>query len=355
MPPGNKKKDRGQFFTTRSSYILDGLPLPLTLKGIRCIIEPFAGKGDLVEWVKEKWGVSPPVVEAYDIEPNQPYIQARDSLKHPPDYKDAWILTNPPYLARNKCAQKDVYDMYGTNDLYKCFLMSVVRQGNCRGGMFILPAGFFFSPRDLDVRCRHEFLSRYRILKIKYFEEPVFDDTTTTVVAFAFEASETALETQHVQWEMMPSGTHKTFFLSSTNHWIVGGNVYTLPVPDNGVRIRRYVVGMTLKENEMLTSMTLHALDSGTQEGRIHLAYKKGYTYPAKESSRTYATLCLTGKTLSDKEQETLCGEFNAFLEQKRNETWSLFLPQYRESKEYARKRIPFELAYRIVLHILFR
>ena len=28
-------------------------------------------------------------------------------------------------------------------------------------------------------------------------------------------------------------------------------------------------------------------------------------------------------------------------------------LPQYRESKEYARKRIPFDLAYRIVQHLM--
>ena len=171
-------------------------------------------------------------------------------------------------------------------------------------------------------------------------------------MAFAFEASDTALETQHIEWVVLPSGTRKTFLLSSSNDWIVGGDVYTLPVP-KGVRVRRYVVGMTLREQELLTSMTLHALDSGTQEGRIHLAYKKDYVYPAKESSRTYATLCLSGKTLSEKEQEALCHAFNAFLEQKRSETWSLFLPQYRESKEYARKRIPFELAYRILLHHL--
>jgi hypothetical protein len=40
-------------------------------------------------------------------------------------------------------------------------------------------------------------------------------------------------------------------------------------------------------------------------------------------------------------------------LEKKREETWSLFLPQFRESKEYAMKRIPFELAYKILSHLL--
>jgi hypothetical protein len=54
-------------------------------------------------------------------------------------------------------------------------------------------------------------------------------------------------------------------------------------------------------------------------------------------------------------EQKKICEEFNSLIEKKREDTWSLFLPQYRESKEYARKRIPFELAYSIVLHIIGR
>jgi hypothetical protein len=61
----------------------------------------------------------------------------------------------------------------------------------------------------------------------------------------------------------------------------------------------------------------------------------------------------LYGKTLTNEEQKELSRKFNEFINQKRKETWSLFLPQYRESKEYARKRIPFELAYDIVLYLL--
>ena len=89
------------------------------------------------------------------------------------------------------------------------------------------------------------------------------------------------------------------------------------------------------------------------KDGRICLEYKEGYVYPAKECSRTYATLCVQGKTLSPEDQKKICDEFNTLVEKKRTETWSLFLPQYRESKEYARKRIPFELAYTIVLHLI--
>lgn len=344
------KKSKGQFYTTKSSYILDGFSGPPS--DIRCVVEPFAGQGDLLDWLQKIGSKAP--IEAYDIEPKKAGIQKQDTLLHPPDYKDAWILTNPPFLARNKSKTKEVYDLYNTNDLYKCFLTSVIQQGTCRGGILIIPAGFFFSPREIDVRCRNDFLSKFRITNVKYFEETVFDDTTTTIVAFSFERSDKVLSKQDVEWTMMPSKIKKTFEMSSANNWIIGGDIYTLSVPE-GITVRRYVEGQKLRENEQQTNITLNALDSGTKDGRICLDYKKGYVYPAQECSRTYATFRISGKTLSEKEQQDLCTQFNTLLESKREETWSLFLPQFRESKEYARKRIPFELAYKIFLHLIHR
>lgn len=343
-----QKKTKGQFYTTNSSYILDTLQFPPD--DIRCV-EPFAGKGDLLDWL-QKAGYKGNV-EAYDIDPKNEKVMKRDTLLNPPDYANSWILTNPPYLARNKSESKDIYDKYDTNDLYKCFIRSVVQQGNCKGGIFIIPAGFFFSPRDIDVRSRNEFMEMFKITKVRYFEESVFDDTTTTIVAFSFEKSPVKLKEQFVEWEVLPKKEKKVFHMSQTNNWIVGGDIYNLPVPAN-ISVRRHVVGQALKEDEQQTFITLNALDSGTQDGRICLDYKKDYIYPAKECSRTYATLRIRGKRLSDKEQIQLCSQFNEFLEKKRSDTWSLFLPQFRESKEYARKRIPFELAYHILLHLIY-
>ncbi len=344
------KQTNGQFYTVNSTYILEGLQWPPPSSSTR-VIEPFAGKGDLLTWLATKGNYT---VEAYDIDPKTPGVQQRDTLTHPPDYSDAWILTNPPYLARNKSSTKTLFDLYDTNDLYKCFLLSLCRPQTCRGGILILPAGFFLSPREIDVRCRTEFLQRYRLLRVRYFEEAVFPDTPTTVVAFSFEAAAGLVE-QEVEWISLPSGQRRRFTMRAADDWIIGGDVYRLSVPTSAyaVRVRRYVAGQVLKQGEQLTNMTLTALDSGTATGRIRLEYKEGYVYPAKESSRSFATLSVEGRVLTAEEQRMVCRRFNAFLETKRDETWSLFLPQYRESKEYARKRIPFELAYTIVRWIL--
>jgi hypothetical protein len=262
----DSKKEKGQFYTVNSDYILEGFSVPKDTS----LIEPFTGQGDLIEWCKKNFEISD--IEKYDIDPKYPDTIQQDTLQNSPNYKDKFVITNPPYLARNKCNDKTLFDKYDTNDLYKCFIHSISDKELVKGGIMIIPAGFFFSPRDIDIRCRNNFLSQYKITRVNYFEETVFPDTPTTVVAFQF---------------------------------------------------------------------------------KISLDYKENFIYKAKDTSRTYATLCLHGKTLTNEEQKTLALKFNDFVNQKRKETWSLFLPQFRESKEYARKRIPFELAYDIVLYLI--
>jgi hypothetical protein len=333
------KKDMGQFYTVRSTYILEGVPRPP--EGVR-IVEPFAGQGDILEWIGGD-------VESYDIEPKHPRVVQRDTLLDPPEYRGKWVITNPPYLARNHAEDKTVFDRYGMNDLYKCAILSII---GCLGGTLIIPVGFFLSPRDMDFRCRDALLSKYTLTQVKYFEEDVFPDTPTTVVVVSFMSSETPMTEQTVEWIQRPTGERKTFTLRRSENWIIGGDVYTLPVVE-GVAVRRHVEGTPLKEGESLTGLTLTALDSGKEGGRIKLVYDPTYVYPAKDTSRAYLTVCIQGKTLTPDEQQQLAGRFNELVEAKRLDTWSLFLPAYRESKEYARKRIPFDLAYRIMLHLL--
>jgi len=342
------KSKRGQFYTINSEYILQNLFFD---ESIEDIIEPFAGQGDLIKWVLSKKNSIK--IEAYDIEPKYENIIKRDTLQFPPSYKGKFILTNPPYLARNKSEDKSLFDMYNTNDLFKCFIHSFCNDEPCKGGILIIPASFFFSPRDIDYRCRDAFLSKYKILRINYFEEDVFPDTSTTVVAFSFIFSNESLLEQTIEWNRYPHNEKRNFKISKSTNWIVGGEIYALSPSVSGNKIRRYVENMQLKEGEYITSLTLCCLDSGKKDGMIHLDYKKGYIYNGKDTSRTYATICLLGKILTDEEQENLAFRFNAFLQAKRDELWSLFLPQFRESKEYARKRLPFDLAYTIILHLI--
>lgn len=341
------KREKGQFYTTNTEYILGDIEPQFT--NATKIIEPFAGQGDLINWIQNKSTL--PIV-AYDIDPKCDGIERRDTLLSPPKYKNTFIITNPPYLARNKSKDKTLFDKYHTNDLYKCFILSMCEHNNlCTGGVIIIPAGFFFSSRDIDTHVRNEFLTKYKILRVKYFEETVFDDTKTTVVVISFVQSLHPLEEQIVKWTFIPTLMNKSFKMQQSLGWIIGGEIYLLGGKPRF--ISRHVEGSPLKGGEQQTFMTLNALDSGKATGRISLNYKRGYIYPAKDCSRTYATLRIKGYTLSEEEQINICKIFNERLEDYRKTYFSLFLPQFRESKEYARKRIPFELAYSLVEDII--
>jgi hypothetical protein len=65
----------------------------------------------------------------YDIDSKTEGVVLQDTLKTPPDYTNAWVLTNPQYLARNKTSDKEQFDKYDTNDLYKCFMRSLSNPG----------------------------------------------------------------------------------------------------------------------------------------------------------------------------------------------------------------------------------
>lgn len=345
--PRTKKQVLGQFYTKNFDYILQGLALPKA-EASR-VIEPFAGEGDLLEWLSKQNNELP--VEAYDIDPKQESIARRDTLMNPPDYTNAYVITNPPYLARNKSEDKALYDLYKINDLYKCFLRSLVNS-KCTGGIVIVPVGFFVQCRAVDVSLRDEFLSCFRIIRVNYFQEDVFADTSSTVVAFSFERSAEPLDSQTVEWHRFPEKSSASFSVSKAHKWMIGGHLYSLPGRTD-VHIRPTIQGKRLRQGEQQTNLKLSALDSGTSDGRIRLSFDPAIVYSGKESARTFCTYRITGAHLTDIQQQKIAKLFNEFLEKQRQETWSLCLPSYRESKDYARCRIPFVLSYTIVLHLM--
>ena len=93
------KKQLGQFYTTNYEYILSNMKIP---NNVKTIIEPFVGNGDLLKFIKK----TNYKLEIYDIDPKITDTIKRDTLTNPPDYTDKFILTNPPYLARNKNKKK---------------------------------------------------------------------------------------------------------------------------------------------------------------------------------------------------------------------------------------------------------
>ena len=331
------KSQLGRFYTTNYEYILSNMHIPTD---VNTIIEPFVGNGDLLKFIKNKNDYT---IEIYDIDPQFTNTIKRDTLTTPPDYTDKFVLTNPPYLARNKSKDKALYEKYNCNDLYKCFLLTIITNV-CKGGIIIIPLNFLSSIRKADIELRKLFLDKYSILTINVFEEPVFDDTSYAVCSISF-VKKTTPHDNDIQMYIYPSKKEMTFRLTPENNYTIGGEVYNLPQnPD-------YIVQRATKDTTLpITNILLKCIDDNidSQLGFKIVSDEHRYIDTTENlSARSYATLAIN-TPLSLLQQQTLVNKMNDFIQKKREQYNSLFLTNYRESNTIARKRISFDLAFKI-------
>lgn len=339
------KKLYGQFMTTNYEYILKNMFIPDKVKNI---IEPFAGNCDLIKFIKN---IELYEIEYYDIEPKKDFITHRDTLNNPPSYENKFILTNPPYLARNKSDHKEIFDKYDENDLYKCFIREIIINSPI-GGIIIIPLNFWSSIRKNDIELRKDFLNRFKVLLINIFEENVFEDTSYSVCSFQFVKKDTIDITNKINVNIYPSVKEMEIELNEGNNYIIGGHIYKLP-RKNVYKIERLTKKNKTNRN---TNILVKCLDDNS-ESKISMSI-----VPDKEvfidntpnlSARTYASLIIT-PSINIEEQKKLVMNFNKILNKYREEYNSLFLTNYRESKDIARKRISFDLIYNITEYILY-
>jgi len=337
----NQCKSLGQIYTTRCEYILQGFDIPNY-----DIIEPFAGQGDLVEYIHLFYPNKK--VECYDIDPKRDYIVRRDTLLNPPSYNNKYVITNPPYVSRNKTENKILFDKYNVNDLYKCFIKTLCQE-QVLGGIFIIPLNFWSSMRKMDIELRGKFIDLYDVQKINIFEEDVFDDTTYTVCSTQFIKKETNKIDKSTIITFYPSCDVINTEILSSNNYMIGGEIYNLPKSD------KYTISRLTLKNKKNTNLLIKCIDDNSNN-RICMSYVKDSDIYVDRttncSARSYATLTIT-PVLNENEQRQLAEKFNLFLNTQRNKYHSLFLANYRESNDMARKRISFTLVYNIVEYIL--
>jgi hypothetical protein len=333
----NKQK-LGQFFTTNYSYILQNMFIP---ENINTIIEPFVGNGDLLKFLNKEY-----LIECYDIEPNLELdisIVQQDTLTNPPDYSNKFILTNPPYLARNKSPSKEIFEKYNANDLYKCFINSIITN-KCLGGIIIIPLNFWSSCRKNDILLRESFLNIYLVNHLNIFEEQVFTDTSYTVCCFQFELRTNKNEI--ISLTLYPDNKSLILKLNSENNYTFGGEIFNLPVN------KKYTLSRWTSKNSNNTNINMKCIDDNTTN-KICLSIgtnEKLYRDTTPNlSARTYGTLVITPE-ISMEQQELLVKLFNEFLTDYRIKYNSLFLTNYRENN---RKRISFDLVYKITNYLM--
>jgi len=336
------KQKLGQFYTKNYEYILQNITIP---EYVHTIIEPFAGEGDLINFIKQK-NIQK---ECYDIDPKKNFIVKRDTLKYPPVYDNKFVLTNPPYLARNKSEDKSIFDLYNENDLYKCFIKSIINT-NIQGGVLIIPLNFWCSIRKNDIKLREIFLKKFNVMYLNIFEERVFDDTSYTTCSFIFESKNQ--KTPIINCSIYPSKKNINIILNKENNFTIGGEIYNLPI-NKKIKVERAT--HINKKSKGITNILLKCIDDNINS-KIGLSIVNDTEIyidnTPKLSARSYATLIITPE-ISISKQRNIVYKFNKYFNEQREKYNSLFLTNYRESNSIARKRISFNLAFNIVNYIL--
>lgn len=287
------------------------------------LIEPFVGDGHLLSlFPGHHW-------ETYDIA-----IDGRDTILNPPSYNGKWVITNPPYLAKNKAKENHrAYSIYEVDDLYKAFLLSIE---SCEGGIVIVPTNFFADERSKAVRIA--FLDVFDILEMNAFDHPVFDTTTYSVCCFAFKRKRRGANTV----SFLVNGKHTS--LHREYGYRFAGELFNELEKQKAVfgRLQRDVLN-----NDYITRIKLYALDTRDERIRCEIDDKPYY---GKNSDRMVATLTCKFQ-LSKRQEEELVKQFNKSLEQFRRDNDDLPLTNYRD---FGRRRIGFTFAYQLMSKIYF-
>lgn len=329
----SKKKELGQYFTTNSNYIIGNL-INIISDGYK-VIDPFAGNWDLLNLFKninvEKYG--------FDIEPKNAWTTEQDTLKFPLAYNGYWVVTNPPYLARNKTSDKEIFNIYNTDDLYKIALLSI---STCEGGIIIVPLNFLSSKDD---SIRKKFLSNFKIIKLNIFEEQVFSDTSYTICSFSFVRHKN--ECQNICMTFYPSEATLTCDINYSEGYRIGSEFYSMLATQTNIKISRLLV------NELPSSkIFLRAIDTGSLDGRISLNWNDKPFF-GKNTDRAFATISFS-VLFADEQQLFIIEQFNNILEIMREKYHSMFLSSFRNSTDkYSRKRLSFDDAYGLIRFII--
>jgi len=277
----------------------------------------------------------------YDIDPKIDGCIKRDTLLYPPDYKNKLVITNPPFLSRNKNKDKTIYNLYNVGDLYKASIKSIM---DCEGGILIVPLNFLC---DEDDKIRNLFFDKFHIINMNIFEETVFNDTTYTICSFSFIKKINPSSVESINITFFPSLNKSSFNLNKSTGWKVGDEFFNIISNQKNIGIGRLVIGGTPNSN-----LYLRAIDTGTDEGKINLSINENHYY-SKPTDRTFATITLN-KSYTEKQELEICDIFNHIISTNREKYNSLFLTNFRNStSSYSRKRISFDVAYKLISWII--
>ena len=298
------------------------------------IIEPFVGDGDLLKLCSALGGV----YKCYDIEPkNLSNFEQKDTLLNNVLESDCYVITNPPYLAKNKM-NKELKDKYKNilnshiNDLYQIFINQLIKTP-IKGGLIIIPINFLIGKETEFIR--NEFKNVYNITHINIFEKKMFENTTQSVVTILF-----INKSNIIQNDLKINLYTKQNTYKNIDSNIFDNDIFNyFKIKNDKIKFIRYY---NIPKNYKSTHIKINLIDTSNKS--ICAEYNEN---PKEHiiTDRSFMNVCCN-HNLSQNLQIRLIKVFNKKLEKYRKQTFSICLSSYRE---YSRKRLTFSEASHIL------
>lgn len=306
------KQSLGQFFTTNSDYILSGYEHLIQGKDV---VDPFSGGWDLLSWANRAGANT---LSAYDIEPVMDNTIKNDSLVNPPTYAGRFVVSNPPYLACNKCKiDKSVYSQWGQDDYYKCHLASLF-PNDCSEGIFILPSNFL---SESNAKARTMLLQNYTIVSGKYWKEKVFDDATTGICVIHIKKEQR--EIHEFPLMMYPENVTVNVTLEKRYGYLHGKDFFDYIAGAPTFDLIKTDVGMPAPNTRIVVGLL------GAGKFPFGISYNEGEPVFCKPKSFTTYQLTIPGLVLTEKQQRDAVNLFQEKLNYFQEKYYGMFLANY--------------------------
>lgn len=373
------------------------------------IVDPFCGEGHLIfhylnlfdfdkqlEIIKNKKIIATDIYEynviyvknkiknIYNIEDSllDEIVFVNDSfLSHDVFPIDTYILTNPPYLAKNIVKKKypEDFDRYFLNTFSYCndyFEISLELYSKY-DGVWIVPSNIFSS--ELMRRARNSVFKR--LDNIIIYKIKTFDSTGISVSTFNIDNS-VNVKSKNVRFVSSKKTENLVFDIDSNGNIVkewqniintqntiglkqgyIRSNIESGNSPiillNEKYKPERLFVSNSEKQKLLNNILILRTTDTGGEDGKIGLytinelwGDSNAVGLITKISSRVYVQLFFNN--LSIEEQLLLKNSFNEKLNQLRKKYDSIFLTNYKNvSNDTQRKRISFKSSFSLINYIL--
>jgi len=166
------------------------------------VVVPFA-KPEILDWLGTDY-----IIMAYSTDPQSNKVFKRDSLATAPRYNGAYVIGFPPWDRKNDTEDKTLFDLHASDNLYKCFIKTMLKSDNTPlGGTIIVPLSFLTGTRESEVGRRKKFLENYRIKVISIYKTTLIQTYMPVVISF-IRRSESKPNVEIIETITYPEKTH---------------------------------------------------------------------------------------------------------------------------------------------------